>query len=139
MKWSNLKGQQWGGSTLPMNHDGEFFNIELKVGSISVSQWGRGWIVTTYPPSNSQFVYGSDLPYITSLHYITSHHITLLYITFHNARVNDVIMSQGSAKSTLLLRPNLHSILRLLIIFYQDHMAVEYGIQRKAHYAKSSQ
>lgn len=31
MKWSNLKGQQWGGSTLPMNHDGEFYNIELKV------------------------------------------------------------------------------------------------------------
>ena len=83
MKWSNLKGQQWGGSTLPMNHDGEFFNIELKVGSISVSQWGRVWIVTTYPPSNSQFVYGSDLPYITSLQYITSHHITLHYCTLH--------------------------------------------------------
>ena len=31
MKWSNLKGQQWGGSTLPINHDGEFFNIELQV------------------------------------------------------------------------------------------------------------
>jgi len=31
MKWSNLKGQQWGGSTLPINHEGEFFNIELKI------------------------------------------------------------------------------------------------------------
>lgn len=31
MKWSNLKGQQWGGATLPVHHDGEFFNIELKV------------------------------------------------------------------------------------------------------------
>ena len=31
MKWSNLKGQQWGGATLPLQHDGEFFNIEMKV------------------------------------------------------------------------------------------------------------
>lgn len=31
MKWSNLKGQQWGGATLPIYHAGEFFNIELKV------------------------------------------------------------------------------------------------------------
>ena len=31
LKWSNLKGQQWGGATLPLHHDGEFFNIEIKV------------------------------------------------------------------------------------------------------------
>ena len=31
MKWSNLKGQQWGGATLPLSHDGEFYNIELKI------------------------------------------------------------------------------------------------------------
>lgn len=31
MKWSNLKGQQWGGATLPLHHDGEFFNVELKL------------------------------------------------------------------------------------------------------------
>lgn len=31
MKWSNLKGQQWGGATLPIHHDGEFFNIEMKL------------------------------------------------------------------------------------------------------------
>ncbi|XP_057308593.1 uncharacterized protein LOC130646936 [Hydractinia symbiolongicarpus] len=31
MKWSNLKGQQWGGATLPIYHAGEFFNIELKI------------------------------------------------------------------------------------------------------------
>lgn len=30
LKWSNLKGQQWGGATLPLQHDGEFFNIEIK-------------------------------------------------------------------------------------------------------------
>jgi hypothetical protein len=31
MKWSNLKGQQWGGATLPLFHEGEFYNIEVKV------------------------------------------------------------------------------------------------------------
>ncbi|XP_078356558.1 uncharacterized protein LOC144641416, partial [Oculina patagonica] len=31
LKWSNLKGQQWGGATLPLQHDGEFFNIEVKI------------------------------------------------------------------------------------------------------------
>ncbi|XP_047145718.1 uncharacterized protein LOC100210827 isoform X1 [Hydra vulgaris] len=31
MKWSNLKGQQWGGATLPIFHGGEFFNTEMKV------------------------------------------------------------------------------------------------------------
>ncbi|XP_035658808.1 uncharacterized protein LOC118404007 isoform X3 [Branchiostoma floridae] len=30
MRWSNLKGQQWGGATLPVNHDGHFWNAELK-------------------------------------------------------------------------------------------------------------
>lgn len=32
MKWSKLKGQQWGGATLPLFHEGEFYNIEIKVG-----------------------------------------------------------------------------------------------------------
>ena len=31
LKWSSLKGQQWGGATLPLHHDGEFYNIEVKV------------------------------------------------------------------------------------------------------------
>ena len=35
MKWSNLKGQQWGGATLPLFHEGEFYNIEVKVSLIA--------------------------------------------------------------------------------------------------------
>jgi len=31
MKWSNLRGQQWGAATLPLWHDGEFYNTELKI------------------------------------------------------------------------------------------------------------
>ena len=31
MKWSNLMGQKWGAATLPLLHDGEFYNTELKV------------------------------------------------------------------------------------------------------------
>ena len=31
MRWSKLKGQQWGGVTLPARHDGHFFNTEIKV------------------------------------------------------------------------------------------------------------
>ena len=31
MQWSSLKGQQWGGATLPIFHDGDFFNIEMKI------------------------------------------------------------------------------------------------------------
>ena len=31
MRWSSLTGQQWSGSTLPLNHDGSFENIELTV------------------------------------------------------------------------------------------------------------
>lgn len=34
MKWANLKGQQWGGATLPISHDGEYYNIELTVSVI---------------------------------------------------------------------------------------------------------
>ena len=37
MKWSNLKGQQWGGATLPLFHEGEFYNIEVKVSFTVVS------------------------------------------------------------------------------------------------------
>ncbi|XP_077989963.1 uncharacterized protein LOC144444426 [Glandiceps talaboti] len=31
LRWSRLKGQQWGGATLPLQHDGYFYNIEMKV------------------------------------------------------------------------------------------------------------
>lgn len=31
MKWSRLKGQQWGGATLPIIHNGNFYNIEMAV------------------------------------------------------------------------------------------------------------
>ncbi|XP_033640408.1 uncharacterized protein LOC117300735 [Asterias rubens] len=31
LRWSNLRGQEWGGATLPMNHDGNFYNVEIKV------------------------------------------------------------------------------------------------------------
>lgn len=31
MKWSKLKGQQWGGATLPIIHDGNFYNFEMAV------------------------------------------------------------------------------------------------------------
>ena len=31
MRWSNLKGQQWGGTTMPLTHDGHFYNSEIKV------------------------------------------------------------------------------------------------------------
>ncbi|EDV22569.1 uncharacterized protein TRIADDRAFT_58934 [Trichoplax adhaerens] len=30
LRWSNLKGQQWGGATLPVSHDGNFFNVDMK-------------------------------------------------------------------------------------------------------------
>ena len=29
MQWSKLAGQQWGGATLPVNHDGKFASSEL--------------------------------------------------------------------------------------------------------------
>ena len=31
MRWSKLKGQQWGGATLPVFHEGNFSNVEMKV------------------------------------------------------------------------------------------------------------
>ncbi|KAK7091940.1 uncharacterized protein [Littorina saxatilis] len=31
MRWSKLKGQQWGGATLPLFHEGNFHNVELKM------------------------------------------------------------------------------------------------------------
>lgn len=34
MRWSNLTGQQWSGSTLPLCHDGAFHSIELPVCNI---------------------------------------------------------------------------------------------------------
>ena len=34
MRWSNLTGQQWSGSTLPLCHDGAFHSIELPVRNI---------------------------------------------------------------------------------------------------------
>ncbi len=31
LRWSKLKGQMWGAATLPINHDGQFYNVEMKV------------------------------------------------------------------------------------------------------------
>ncbi|XP_076438172.1 uncharacterized protein LOC143277267 isoform X2 [Babylonia areolata] len=31
MRWSKLKGQQWGGATLPLFHEGNFHNVEMKM------------------------------------------------------------------------------------------------------------
>ena len=31
LRWSNLKGQQWSGATLPVPHGGRFFDVEIKV------------------------------------------------------------------------------------------------------------
>lgn len=31
MRWSKLKGQTWGAATLPINHDGRYYNVEMKV------------------------------------------------------------------------------------------------------------
>lgn len=34
MRWSKLKGQTWGAATLPINHDGRYYNVEMKVSSV---------------------------------------------------------------------------------------------------------
>ncbi|KAK3732447.1 hypothetical protein RRG08_037451 [Elysia crispata] len=31
MRWSRLKGQQWGSATLPLFHEGNFYNFEMKL------------------------------------------------------------------------------------------------------------
>ena len=31
LRWSKMKGQHWGGATLPIHHDGSFYNMEMKV------------------------------------------------------------------------------------------------------------
>ncbi|KAJ8321997.1 hypothetical protein KUTeg_000468 [Tegillarca granosa] len=31
LRWSKLKGQMWGGATLPLTHDGKFYNVEIKL------------------------------------------------------------------------------------------------------------
>ncbi|XP_072175940.1 uncharacterized protein [Diadema setosum] len=31
LRWSNLRGQEWGGATLPLNHDGHFYNVEMTI------------------------------------------------------------------------------------------------------------
>lgn len=31
MQWSKLKGQLWGGTTMALNHEGKFYNSEIKV------------------------------------------------------------------------------------------------------------
>lgn len=36
LRWSNLKGQYWNGSTLPVNHQGLYYNAELKVCGVCV-------------------------------------------------------------------------------------------------------
>ena len=32
LRWSEMKGQHWGGATAPIHHEGGFHNVELKVG-----------------------------------------------------------------------------------------------------------
>ena len=39
LRWSNLKGQQWSGATLPVPHGGRFYDVEIKV-SLS-----RTWVL----------------------------------------------------------------------------------------------
>ena len=34
LRWSKLKAQRWGGTTLPLLHEGNFFNHELQVTSL---------------------------------------------------------------------------------------------------------
>ena len=41
MRWSKLKGQMWGGATLPMLHEGHYYNTDMKVGVMSPS--GRSY------------------------------------------------------------------------------------------------
>jgi len=31
LRWSKMKGQHWGGATLPVHHEGGFYNVEMKV------------------------------------------------------------------------------------------------------------
>ncbi|VDI72896.1 Hypothetical predicted protein [Mytilus galloprovincialis] len=31
LRWSKLKGQMWGAATLPIDHDGQFYNVEMKM------------------------------------------------------------------------------------------------------------
>ena len=64
MKWSNLKGQQWGGATLPLFHEGEFYNIEVKVGGNIV--WGIVprvliySIISSYTQHNQTIIFNSE-------------------------------------------------------------------------------
>ena len=34
LRWSKLKAQRWGGTTLPIRHEGNFFNYEMTVSLI---------------------------------------------------------------------------------------------------------
>ena len=36
LRWSKLRGQMWGGATLPVTHDGQFYNVEIKVCRASI-------------------------------------------------------------------------------------------------------
>ncbi|KAH3752765.1 hypothetical protein DPMN_187391, partial [Dreissena polymorpha] len=31
LRWSKMKGQHWGGATLPVHHEGSFYNVEMKL------------------------------------------------------------------------------------------------------------
>ncbi|KAL4218371.1 Orofacial cleft 1 candidate [Mactra antiquata] len=31
LRWSKMKGQHWGGATLPVHHEGRFYNVEMKL------------------------------------------------------------------------------------------------------------
>ena len=36
LRWSKLKGQEWGAATMPVDHKGNFYDIEMKVGDIII-------------------------------------------------------------------------------------------------------
>ena len=46
LRWSKMKGQHWGGATLPIHHDGSFYNIEMKVSLLMLSKYFSMWGLT---------------------------------------------------------------------------------------------
>ena len=37
LRWSKLKGQQWGAATMPVQHQGHYYNAEMKVSSANTN------------------------------------------------------------------------------------------------------
>lgn len=36
LRWSKLKGQEWGAATMPVQHKGNFYNTEMKVRDVRI-------------------------------------------------------------------------------------------------------